>query len=81
MSVSIFQGYIVIAYDEDKQMINRLVYEKENGTQKQFQLLEDFNQVRIVPMKKIRINLKYSDTLFGDQTNNKIEHVHLSRDM
>ena len=63
MSVSIFQGYVNIAYDEDKQMINRLVYENNNGTEKQFQLLEDFNQVRIVPMKKIRINLKYSDTL------------------
>ena len=59
VTVSMFQGYVNIAYDEDKQMINQLVYENDNGTQKQFQLLEDFNQVRIVPMKKIRINLKY----------------------
>ena len=81
MFVSIFQGYVNIAYDEGKQMINRLVYENNNGTEKQFQLLEDFNQVRIVPMKKIRINLKYSDTLLSDQTNHKIEQVHLSRDM
>ena len=53
-----------IAYDEDKQMINRFVNEKEGGAEKPFQLLEDFSQVRIVPKKmKYRINSKYSPTL------------------